>query len=371
MKIFLSIIILVGFIELLFLSIWYLSFRMSALFEIKSRRSLFFIISISIVSSLVAMLSGTRLTNNIIGILNILGGYVFSFFMFLTFILLLLHLLQLIMKLPQKWVCRSALLLSFFITIAGAIQANHFVVNEIEIQLNGLKQDVLIMHISDIHIGHHRGRDYLARIVAETNCLKPDMVLINGDMLDSNVALIPGVLSPLSDFEAPVYYVGGNHEEYMETERALKMIEQQGVRILHNEVVNTHGIYLIGLDYMKPDNETFDIHASKDERVIKDEILKLSIGKDQPSVLMHHSPLGVKYISKKGIDLMLSGHTHAGQMFPNTLFAAIFFTYLKGLYEAGNTKVFVSSGAGTFGARIRLNTSNELDLIRLKPEADR
>jgi predicted MPP superfamily phosphohydrolase len=92
----------------------------------------------------------------------------------------------------------------------------------------------------------------------------------------------------------------------------------------------------------------------------------LSLADDQPSVLMHHSPVGAQYVAAKGVDLMVSGHTHAGQMFPNTLFAPIVFPFNSGLYHEGEMRVFVSQGAGTFMPRIRLGTSNEIDLLRLK-----
>jgi predicted MPP superfamily phosphohydrolase len=217
-----------------------------------------------------------------------------------------------------------------------------------------------------IPFNHDRGKDYLAKIVAETNRRKPDIVLINGDLVDSNVALRPGVLSPLSDFEAPVFFTGGNHENYVDTQRALELIKKHGVRILHNEVVDIHGFYLVGLDYMNPDENTFDMHPSEDKRTIKDVLPTIPLTDDQPSVLMHHSPVGVRYVAAKGIDLMLSGHTHAGQMFPGTLLASVFFPFIKGRYQEGNTKVFVSQGAGTYGPRMRLGSANEINLIRLK-----
>ena len=144
------------------------------------------------------------------------------------------------------------------------------------------------------------------------------------------------------------------------------MIRKHGVRILHNEVVDTHGIYLVGLDYMNPDEKTFNMHPSDDKRTIKNVLPTIPLKDDQPSVLMHHSPVGVQYVATKGIDLMLSGHTHAGQMFPNTLLAQFFFPFMNGLHKYGNTQVFVSQGAGTFGPRIRLGASNEINLVRLK-----
>ena len=87
------------------------------------------------------------------------------------------------------------------------------------------------MNISDAHIGMHRGRSYLDQIVHETNRLKPDLVLITGDLVDGNSALEPGVLSPLGELSAPTYFTTGNHEGYIDTERALEIIASHGIRI--------------------------------------------------------------------------------------------------------------------------------------------
>ncbi|MCP4647920.1 MAG: hypothetical protein GY852_09355 [bacterium] len=86
----------------------------------------------------------------------------------------------------------------------------------------------------------------------------------------------------------------------------------------------------------------------------------------KPAFLMHHSPVGLEYVSTQGIALMLSGHTHAGQIFPATLVTPLLFPLNKGLHQRGNTYFFVSQGAGTYGPRIRLGSSNEINLIRLK-----
>ena len=69
-----------------------------------------------------------------------------------------------------------------------------------------------------------------------------------------------------------------------------------------------------------------------------------------------------------GVDLMLSGHTHAGQMFPATLINNYLFPLNKGLHQKGDTTFFVSQGAGTYGPRIRLGSNNEVNLIRLLPD---
>jgi predicted MPP superfamily phosphohydrolase len=224
------------------------------------------------------------------------------------------------------------------------------------------------MHISDVHLGHHRGRDYLTAIVKETNKRNPDLVLITGDLVDAEPALLPGVLAPLSEFKAPVYFVEGNHEKYLGAERTLKLIEEQNVRIMHNEVIETHGIQLIGFDYMNADEDTFDMHPSDHTGTVKSVLAELPLKKDVPSVLMIHSPVGSQYADAAGINLMLAGHTHGGQIFPFSLLSKLGFPLHSGLYRPGNTKVFVSNGAGTFMMRIRLGTFNEINLLRLLPD---
>ena len=364
MILFLNIAFTVSILGLTLGLIWYVSFRLRVLFGWARRWPLRIVIAVVFMSSLFIMFSGARFTSPLLGAVSIAGGYVFSFIVFLTLLLLALHAVQWKWRLSRKWTALIALAPALSMTVSGALKANHFGVSEIEIPLDGLKQDVVLMHIPDVHIGHHRGRDYLAKIVSETNRRKPDIVLINGDLVDSNVALLSGVLSPLADFEAPVYFTNGNHEGCVDTRRTFELIEKHGVRILHNDVVDTHGMYLVGLDYMNPDEHTFDMHPSEDKRTIKEVLPIIPLKDDQPSVLIHHSPVGLRYVTAKGIDLMLSGHTHAGQMFPGTILAPLFFPLVKGLHVRGGTYFFVSQGAGTYGPRMRLGSSNEINLIR-------
>ena len=77
---------------------------------------------------------------------------------------------------------------------------------------------------------------------------------------------------------------------------------------------------------------------------------------------------GAQYAAAKGIDLMIAGHTHGGQFFPGTLVAMAVFPFTKGLYHRGPLQVFVSQGAGTYMSRVRLGTSNEMNLLRLRPK---
>lgn len=94
----------------------------------------------------------------------------------------------------------------------------------------------------------------------------------------------------------------------------------------------------------------------------------MPVSNTKPSILIHHSPVGIEYIANKKIDLVLAGHTHAGQIFPVTFIAKYIFPYNKGLYQTGESQVFVSQGAGTFMVPIRLGTTNEINLIQLNAD---
>lgn len=345
-------------------AIWYTPYRLSRLLGLRRSWPLCTLVALFVILAIAGMMSLHASANALVGSVVTVAGLLFGYFIYLTFLLAVMDLLKRWVGIPDRTTGCLALGLALLISVVATLRANDFAVTEIEIPIAGLKQDVTLMHIPDMHIGHHRGSAYLEKIVNETNQRHPDLVLLNGDLVDSNAALAPGVMSALARFEAPTYATTGNHEYYVNTEQALETFANHGVRILHNEVVETHGFQLVGLDYMNADEKAFDLHAVN-KLTIKEELPKIPLDKDKPIVLMHHSPVGLEYVSAGGISLMLSGHTHAGQIFPATLITPFLFPLNKGLHERNGTYFFVSQGAGTYGPRMRLGSSNEINLIRL------
>lgn len=350
---------------MIFGSVWYVPFRLCRL--IGSERIWPRYAAMAFIVLLIAVPIGRfiKSTSEVIDIGITAAGVLLGFHILTAILLLILDALRLVIHLPDRPIAKVVVSTAVLVTVISVWYANAFKVTEVEIPIDGLKQDVTLMHISDVHIGHQRGRAYLERIVKETNRHQPELVLINGDLVDADSALEPGVLSPLGQFNAPAYFTTGNHESYVDTERALSIIAGHGIRILHNEVVETHEIQLVGLDYMNADENTFDMHAVNGF-TIKEELPRLPISEGKPAILMHHSPVGLEYVSAGGIKLMLSGHTHGGQMFPGTLLASWLFRLRKGLHLLDGTYFFVSQGAGTYIMRMRLGSSNEINLIRLR-----
>ncbi len=213
--------------------------------------------------------------------------------------------------------------------------------------------DMDIVQLSDIHLGSVSGR-FLPRVVEKTNALNPDVVLITGDLIDSAHRLDTAAVATLNQLNAPVFFVTGNHERYANIEKVMALLNTTKVKALRNEVVDFDDVQIIGID---------------NENGVADELRHIEIDPGKFSILLHHRPEGLEAASKAGIDLMLSGHTHSGQIFPFNYYVRRHFRYIKGLYKHKNLYLYVSAGTGTWGPRMRLGSKSEITLIRLGKKA--
>lgn len=356
------------FLGVLILMLLYISFRLRTHFNLQSKWAVIITVTVVIIGSVALIMGAVKSTSSFIGGLSIVGGYILVFSFYLLIFFLVIQLLQSVIKMPNVTSGCIAIILALIPTIIGAVQASYFKVSEVTIPIAKLDKKLDIILISDVHLGHHRGKDYLIKIVEETNKRNPDIILLAGDIMDAEVALFPDILNPLSDFKAPAYYISGNHEKAIDEQKAIKLIAENGVKILNNQIADTLGIQLIGLDYMKPDENTFDMHPSENQQTIKETLNQMNWDKNKPVVLMHHSPVGVQYAKEAGVNLMVAGHTHAGQVFPFTYLANFIFEFNKGIYKKDKTTILVSQGAGTFLSRLRLGSENEINLMHLVPE---
>ena len=84
-------------------------------------------------------------------------------------------------------------------------------------------------------------------------------------------------------------------------------------------------------------------------------------------MLLYHRPDNWQFVSQSGVDLMLCGHTHAGQIFPFDLITRRYFPNLHGLYSKNGAHLYVSTGTGTWGPAMRLGSVNEITMINLLP----
>ncbi len=237
------------------------------------------------------------------------------------------------------------------------------IVKEVEIEIKGLEKELNIVQVCDVHIGKSLGKEFLDSIVKDINSLNADIVVIVGDLVDLKVDKIGDKLDSLKEIKSRfgVYFVSGNHEYFHGVEDICEHLRSLHVRVLENEsvvidkVINLAGITdLIGRRFA----------------ILEPDLPKALLQTDSnlPTVLLAHQPKITKELKNEKIDLILSGHTHGGQIFPFGLLVLLDQPYLSGLYQhSENTQIFVSNGAGYWGPPIRVLAPSEIVKIRLSP----
>jgi len=239
------------------------------------------------------------------------------------------------------------------LSIISIINATRIVVKEIKIPIKNLEKNITIVQLSDIHVGTIMNSGFLKKIIKEVDQLNPDIVMITGDMIDASARLHKDMFSVFNQLKAEVYFVTGNHEIYEGADNVYVLFNNTKIRALKNEVVNSNGIQVIGIEFSESDG------------YLEKELEKIKIDKTKPAVLMYHSPQGVETAKKIGINLQLSGHTHFGQIFPFNFLVNMFFKYINGLYKLGDMFLYVSPGTGTWGPYMRLGSNNEITVLKL------
>jgi uncharacterized protein len=247
-------------------------------------------------------------------------------------------------------------------TLYGLANAATLRVNRISVKLPGLPaswRGRVAALVTDTHLGHIKGRGFIARIVTTLRQLRADVVFISGDMFDGTPVDAARLIAPWKQL-APrfgSYFVTGNHDEFSDPSRYLDAIRGSGIHVLDNESVDLDGLQVLGVAYHDSANpERFDsILANAD------------LDPTRASVLLSHVPHSLPIPEEHGISLQLSGHTHGGQIFPFTWFTSrIFGAYTYGLKRFGDLLVYTSSGAGTWGPPLRVCTTPEIVLIQFE-----
>lgn len=217
--------------------------------------------------------------------------------------------------------------------------------------------------MSDIHLGTIVRNSTLEHLVEKVNDLKPDLILLPGDVVDEDVSSVmeQNMAASLQKLKAPfgVFAITGNHEYYGGIQKSVDYIREGAVTVLQDTAVRLeNAFYLVGRkdltgnsfgDIRKPLNEILD-----------------GIDRSLPLILMDHQPFHLEDAEQNGIDLQLSGHTHHGQLFPFNLITNRVYEKSWGYLRKGETQYYVSCGVGTWGPPIRIGNRPEIVQIRLK-----
>ena len=251
------------------------------------------------------------------------------------------------------------------LTLTAFLQAlRRPVLRDYEVSLKGLppeRDGTLLVVLSDLHLGNLLGRSWLRRLQERVNRMQPDLLVIVGDLVDGNVGRVEPLREVLRDLRAPlgVWAVTGNHEYYAGLERSVRLFQEAGFRVLRDEHAQAApGLVLAGVD---------DLTARR-QYGMPDQAMDKALG-NRPAgavVLLSHSPMEAERAAAAGAGLMLSGHTHAGQLWPFNYFVALRYPLLAGRYQVRGMPVIVCRGTGTWGPRMRLWQPSEILRIRLR-----
>ncbi|MDY6831655.1 MAG: metallophosphoesterase [Thermodesulfobacteriota bacterium] len=244
------------------------------------------------------------------------------------------------------------------------------VITHHDVRIAGLPTDMdntLVAVLTDLHIGPLLGEKWLSKRIARVAALKPDLVVLVGDIVEGHGISGPHdrLAAALGRFSAPlgVWAVYGNHEFYDRSAIAMTVIQKAGINVLRNRWAEiAPGLVLAGVDDL-----TIHKHSGKNDDPVRHALENRPPG--AATVLLSHTPWDVEKAARLDVDLMLSGHTHGGQIWPFDLPVKLTYPFIEGRYSVGAMALIVSRGTGTWGPRMRLWAPGEILAVRLRATA--
>lgn len=231
-----------------------------------------------------------------------------------------------------------------------------------EVKLQGLPQELdglFMVALSDLHLGTTLGPRWLEARVAQVQGLKPDVVILLGDVFEGHGRPEGELLRILQRFQAPlgVWGVDGNHEQH---EIGNSPLNDAGVRVLRNATATlAPGLMLAGRSQSngyddKNGEPTWKTPTPSPAGAV---------------VLLSHIPNHLQEAAASGVGLMLSGHTHGGQIWPFGYLVGRAYPVLAGQSKVGDMTLIINRGTGTWGPRMRLWQRSEISRIHLRAGA--
>lgn len=220
-----------------------------------------------------------------------------------------------------------------------------------------------IAHLSDVHLTPKTPLDALARLVGSLNAKSLDMIALTGDLFDASPAKLTSHLAILKHIRHPVYFVSGNHDLLYARHSLAPTIKELGFMLLDNRIVRLsrgeESLQLVGL------SDAFSRYFGipRNERTLFERLRQ-----DVPSLLLAHQPKDVRFTKDACVALQLSGHTHGGQIYPFHHVVKLFQPYLSGLHRIDRRQLYVTSGYGSWGIKLRFLAPSEIALITLKKD---
>lgn len=221
-----------------------------------------------------------------------------------------------------------------------------------------------IAQITDVHHSRILGIEEVERVVKLAQQTAPDLIALTGDYTTSYRRYIEPCAEALGRLNAPegVWAVLGNHDHYTDPELTTWALERNHIRVLNNQ--NT---------LLRRGGETLNLSGVDDwswagadwPRALR------GIQLNRPTLLLSHQPVVLDFAETQSVSLILSGHTHGGQidlplLGPPARFATKDLKYARGLFRRGDTQLYVSAGTGVIGLPVRFGVRPEIAILRLR-----
>ncbi len=259
-----------------------------------------------------------------------------------------------------------ALVFGGLLSIVALVQGHRApVVTSYEVQVPGLPADgdgTVVVYASDFHLGTMLGRDWLGARIEQIQAERPDIIILGGDIVEGDDPSEGELLPALRKLSAPfgAWGVTGNHELHAESQGGVSLLEQSGIRLLQGRWVEARpGLILAGVD---------DLTSRRRRGQTGNFIEQALAGRpaNAATILISHTPWDAGVAAKLGVRLMLSSHTHDGQIWPFNYLVRLTYPFLAGRYELSGMSMIVCRGTGTWGPRMRLWQRGEIVRITLR-----
>ncbi len=252
------------------------------------------------------------------------------------------------------------------LTGAALYQLSRFRVRPMLLEVTGLPpalDGLRIAHVSDLHVGRLTHGDILDDLVDQTNALKADLVLVTGDLIDHHLTDLPTALDVVGRLEGKygVFVCEGNHDLFESGDRfraACLLAPGTATYLFQDEKtirIADQPVQILGLNWCGPDEEW-----------IRNEVRDIARRRNPDAfpILLAHHPHAFDTAEAEGFPLVLSGHTHGGQlMLTDTLgWGPLIFRYWSGIYRKGRSRLVVSNGVGNW---FPLRVGAEAEIIHL------
>jgi len=248
----------------------------------------------------------------------------------------------------------------------------------LRVHLPGLHDDLSglrLVQLSDLHIGNRLEEERLDDMLARANALDPDVIVLTGDLFDFDPAHVEDGARRLACLRARhgVYAVLGNHDAYVGSDLVARMLGEHApnVRLLRDEIARLPVEWPLYLAGVEDPGRDWSARGAELEGL---EVVAAQRPDDGPVVLLVHRPQVFAQAERLGFPLVLSGHTHGGQLalpLPGGQInlARVMASHTRGVYRSNGTTLYVNRGIGVGGPALRINCPREITIVELTSSA--